>query len=161
MRTAIVYYSLTGNVDNAAEKIAARLGADIIRIAPEKEFPDKGFKKFFWGGKSAVMREEPKLLPCSFDAANYDRVILGTPVWASNITPPMRTFVKAHAEELKEKSLAVFFCFSGGGADKACEKLKKLIGVENFAAETALIDPLAKPSEANEKLIAEFCEKLS
>lgn len=160
MRTAIVYYSLTGNADNAAEKIAARLGADIIRIAPEKEFPKEGFKKFFWGGKSAVMREEPKLLPCSFDAANYDRVILGTPVWASNITPPMRTFVQTHKEELKTKSLAVFFCFSGGGADKAKEKLKKLLGVDGFDAETVLTDPLTKPTEANDKLIEEFCDKL-
>ena len=28
-----------------------------------KAYPTKGFRKFLWGGKSAVMAEKPKLLP--------------------------------------------------------------------------------------------------
>ena len=55
MRTAIVYYSMSGNTAAAAKKVAEGLRADLIEIKPEKAFPDKGFRKFFWGGKSAVM----------------------------------------------------------------------------------------------------------
>lgn len=46
MKTAIVYYSMGGNTEFAAKKIADKIGADLIRIEPEKAYPDKGFKKF-------------------------------------------------------------------------------------------------------------------
>ena len=51
----VVYYSLEGNTAYAAEKIAAALGAKTLRLQPKKAYPDSGFRKFFWGGKSAVM----------------------------------------------------------------------------------------------------------
>ena len=44
-----------------AEKIAERMGADIIPIELVKAYPDKEAVKFFWGGKSAVMGENPDI----------------------------------------------------------------------------------------------------
>ena len=67
MKTLIVYYSLEGNTQYAAERIAAAIGAETLRLTPEKAYPDSGFKKYFWGGKSAVMAETPKLQPYEFD----------------------------------------------------------------------------------------------
>lgn len=160
MKTAIVFYSMGGNTKYAAEEIAAQLGADIVEISPEKAFPDKGFKKFFWGGKSAVMGDKPELMPYDFNAADYDCVILGTPVWASSFAPPMRTFIEENRASLQVKSLAVFTCFSGGGADKAIEKLRKFIDIEAFEAELILIDPKDKPSDGNAAKISDFCQKL-
>ena len=80
MRTAVVYYSMSGNTASAAKKVAEGAGADLIEIKPEKAFPDKGFRKFFWGGKSAVMAETPKLIPYSFKPEKYDRMVIGFPV---------------------------------------------------------------------------------
>ena len=71
MAAIVVYYSLEGNTAYAAERIASELGADLLRLYPEKEYPDGGFKKFFWGGKSAIMAETPKLKPYTFDAEDY------------------------------------------------------------------------------------------
>lgn len=163
MKTAIVYYSLEGNTQYVADKIAAILKetceVDIIRIEPEKAYPNKGFKKFFWGGKSAVMAETPTLLPYEFDVAQYDRIIFGTPVWASTFTPPIRTFINDNPA-VKEKQIAVFTCFSGGGADKAIKKLQAFLEVEKFTAELILVDPKDNAKEADDALIAEFCEKL-
>ena len=86
MKTIVVYYSLEGNTAYAAEKIAAALGADTLRLQPKKAYPSSGFQKFFWGGKSAVMAEKPALEPYAFRAEDYDCVILGFPVWAGNVT---------------------------------------------------------------------------
>ena len=69
MGTVIVYYSMLGNCEMVAEKIAEKLDADIIRIEPDKSYPDKGAKKFLWGGKSAVMGERPALKPYKFEAS--------------------------------------------------------------------------------------------
>ncbi len=161
MRKIIVYYSMLGNTEYAANKIAEVTGADVLRIAPDKAYPDKGAKKFLWGGKSAVFGEKPKLLPYDFKADDYDLVILGTPVWASNITPPLRTFVCDNKDALKGKKIALFTCFSGGGADKAAEKLKKLLEIPSFEAELVLVDPKDKPSGENEEKIKKFCDMIN
>lgn len=158
MKTLIVYYSLEGNTQYAAERIAASIGAETLRLAPEKAYPDSGFKKFFWGGKSAVMAEKPKLQPYEFDPAAWDRIIIGFPVWAGNVTPPIRTFIKEN--DLRGKRIAAFACQSGAGAEKAFAKLKAALGVSALEAEMVLIDPKTKPSEANDQKIAAFCAGL-
>lgn len=159
MKTAIVYYSMSGNTEFVAEKIAEKVKADIIRIEPVKAYPDQGAKKFLWGGKSAVMGEKPKLLPYEFDAEKYDTIIIGTPVWASSFAPPIRTFLHEN-KSISEKKIAVFTCFSGGGADKAIDKMKKYIGIDKFEAELILIDPKENVKVENDEKIEEFCSML-
>ncbi|MCR4658104.1 MAG: flavodoxin [Lachnospiraceae bacterium] len=159
MKAAILYYSMLGNSELVAGKIAERLGADIIRIEPDKAYPDKGARKFLWGGKSAVMGEMPRLKPYEFDPDKYDLIILGFPVWASRPAPPIRTFVEEFKGSLKGKKLAVFACQSGNGAEKAFAKLKEQIGIDNFVAELILIDPKTKEISSNDDKINSFCEK--
>ncbi len=160
MRTAIVYYSLSGNTAYAAELAAKELEATLIPITPVKPYPVKGLAKFLHGGKSAAAGEEPELVPYTFNAEEYDAVVLAFPVWASNIVPPIRTFVSENRDALQGKRTAALACFMGGGANKAFDKLKTLLG-KNLSAELALIDPLKKPSEENAARIKDFCEKLN
>ncbi len=160
MKTAVVFYSMSGNVKNTAEKIAEKLSADLIELKPEKTYPDKGFKKFLWGGKSAVMGEKPKLLPYEFDEGKYERIIFGSPVWASNVVPPLRTFIEENRDNLKNKSISVFMCMSGSGGDKAISKLRAFLDVEKFESELILIDPKDKPSGENDEKINSFCSCL-
>ena len=143
MKTLIVYYTLEGNTHYAAKKIASLLDADMLRIKPVKTYPRKGFRKFLWGGKSAVMAETPELEPYTFDASAYDRIVFGFPVWAGNVTPPLRTFIKEN--DLSGKRFAAFACQSGAGAEKAFEKLKTALGIRELDAELVLIDPKTKP----------------
>jgi flavodoxin len=158
MKTLIVYYTLEGNTHYAAKKIASLLDADMLRIKPVKTYPRKGFRKFLWGGKSAVMAETPELEPYTFDASAYDRIVFGFPVWSGNVTPPLRTFIKEN--DLSGKRFAAFACQSGAGAEKAFEKLKTALGIRELDAELVLIDPKTKPDPINEKKISGFCGKL-
>ena len=160
MKTAVVYYSMSGNCEFTAKKIAGILDADLIRIEPQKAYPDSGARKFIWGGKSAVMGEAPKLKPYAFSAADYGRVIFGFPVWASNPTPPIRTFIRENAEGLKGKKFAAFACQSGNGAEKALAKLKKMLDTDTLEAELILIDPKEKPASEKDRAINDFCVKL-
>ena len=157
MKTAVVYYSLTGNADFAAKRIAEKLNAELIRLEPEKAYPDSGFRKFFWGGKSAVMGETPALTNKPIQLADYDCVILGAPVWAGTFAPPLRTLIRANAGKWRETRVAAFVC-SGGGPGKALDKLKAELDIPSFAAVLSLIDPKSRPDQANERKIAEFCE---
>ena len=160
MKTAVVYYSMSGNCEYTAKMIARTLNADLIRLEPQKAYPDSGARKFLWGGKSAVMGEAPALKPYKFDPSAYDRIIFGFPVWAANPTPPIRTFIRDNKDGLSGKKFAAFACQSGNGAEKALAKLKKMLDTDALEAELILIDPKEKPAPEKDQAIDEFCEKL-
>lgn len=159
MSTLIVYYSLNGNTDYAAGLLGEKLGADTLRLEPVKAFPDKGFKKFIYGGKSALMAETPELVPYEFDAEKYDRIVIGFPVWAANVAPPIRTFVKEN--DLRGKKVAAFACQSGNGAEKAFVKLAAAIGIPEVAPTMVLVDPKDRPKPEHAEKIEAFCRELS
>jgi len=158
MNTLIVYYSLEGNTEYTAKKIAAELKADVLCLEPVKAYPTGKVSKFVWGGKSAMMSETPELQPYDFKSSAYDRIIFGFPVWASNIVPPLRTFIRDN--DLNGKQIAVFACQTASGADKAFDKLKSALKIDKFEAELVLLDPKTKPNSDNEQKIKKFCDKL-
>lgn len=160
MRTGIVFYSMNGNTAMVAGKLAKGLSADLVEIKPEKTYPDKGFKKFLWGGKSAVMTETPKLMPYAFKADNYDLIVFGFPVWAANVTPPIRSFVKENQSALHGKKIAAFACQSGTGAEKAFRKLLECLGQEKLEASMILIDPKDRPKPENDQKVDDFIRKI-
>ncbi len=161
MKTAIVYYSLTGNTDYAAQWIVSQIGADMVRLEPVKAYPDKGFRKFLWGGKSAVMQEEPPLLPYAFDADAYDQVVLGTPLWAGNFAPPLRTFLRREGEKIKGKRLSLFVCCSGGSDKTAVKKLRGMLGGVALDTVLVLVDPKDRPNAEHDLRLEQFCRALS
>lgn len=160
MKTLIAYYSLEGNTDYTAKRIAEITGADLLRLQPKKAYKDKGFGKFLSGGRAAMMGDKPELLPYEADLASYDLIVLGFPVWASRITPPLRTFMEENLEGLKSKTVSAFACQSGSGAEKAFDAMKKLLEIDAFAAEAVFIDPKAKETEETNKSIEEFAKAI-
>ena len=160
MKTLIVYYSLEGNTDYVAKRIARKLGADLLRLVPVKEYSKKGLRKYFQGGKSVMSSQKPELEEYEADLADYDRVLLGFPVWASDFAPPLRTFVTENRGRLKKKHLAAFACQGGRGAEKALAKLKKAIGVKAFDMEAVFNNPKKKRSKDKDAMIDTFCKVL-
>lgn len=160
MKAVMVFYSMSGNVRQTARTVAEKTGADLLELRPVKAYPDKGAKKFLWGGKSAVMGDKPKLQPYSFDAEKYDTVIFGSPVWASRFAPPLRTFIEDNRAALKGKRLAAFVS-SMGGDQKSLKKLAELLEIDSFAAELSLIEPLANPGAETEEKIDAFCRAVA
>jgi len=158
MKTAVVYFSLEGNTQYAAEKIAARLNADLVRLIPIKAYPTGKFGKYFWGGKSATLGEAPKLKPYRFDPHQYELVILGTPIWASTFAPPLRTFIRNN--KLTGKKIALFASCSGGDTEKCFEELKKEIGDCTVVSTLSLVDPLKSIEAEIDRTIADFCAVL-
>jgi flavodoxin len=95
----------------------------------------KGFMKFVWGGKQAVMGEKPAIKELEKDPVNYDLIIIGTPVWAGRPAPPIKTFM----EDLlpQDKDLAFFYTYEGGEGStfQMMEKMaagRRIIGKMGF-----------------------------
>ncbi|MBR2578087.1 MAG: hypothetical protein IKE38_04055 [Erysipelotrichaceae bacterium] len=157
MKSAVVYYSLEGNTDHVAGVIKEKTGCDILRLDVVRQYPDKGFRKFLWGGKSAVMAESPKLLPYEFNADEYDQIIFGFPVWAGTFAPPLRSFIKEN--DFSGKHLSAYACQSGAGGEKALDKLEELLG-RKLEHRLVLVDPKDRPDENKRQALEAFIKEL-
>ncbi|GAA0227300.1 flavodoxin family protein [Metaclostridioides mangenotii] len=140
MKSLVVYYSLGGNTQLIASIISQKIDVDILEIRPEKEIPKKGFMKFFLGGKSVMLNENPKLLNEKIDLDEYDTIFIGTPVWAGSYSSPIASFISKN--HLKGKKIALFACHSGGGSDKCFEKLENTLLGNEFVGNSSYNSPL-------------------
>lgn len=61
MKKAVVYYSLSGNTKEAAEKIAKEIGADLIHIDQMKAMPESKATQMFVGGMKATFGMKPQI----------------------------------------------------------------------------------------------------
>lgn len=151
MSTLIVYFSFDGNTKFIAEKIAETINADIIELKTSKKYPKEGFLKYFWGGKSVIFGEMPKLINNSIDLNRYETIFIGTPVWAGSYTPPIKSFIEQYKPQ--GKRIALFASHGGGGAEKCFEKLKGALPGNKFIGEIDFVEPKKNPEESSNRAV--------
>lgn len=151
-RRIVVYYSLTDNTKEAAEYIAAKLGAEIVRLNTVKKMPTQGAKMFLTGGSQATIGIKPKLQPIEIDFAAYDEIIIGMPIWAGKQAPAFNTFLKDSS--IRNKVHGVFTLSGGGDNDKCLAALKKQI--PDIKWSVALADKRVKAAEKNKEAMDKF-----
>jgi len=120
----VVFYSRTGSTTQVAEALKEQYKCDAEEIVDMKN--RKGLIGFLISGFEAKKGRTTEIRQTKYDPSCYDRVIIGTPVWASNITPAIRTYIEKNRRSFKKVS---FFCTQGGsGGENAVETLKTLCG---------------------------------
>jgi len=144
----IVYYSLTGNTQFIAESLRDTIEADILELKPIKELKANSGTRFMWGGYQSTMKKKPKLMDFDINPLEYDLIILGTPVWAWNISPPMRSFLSKF--DLAGKKVALWMCHAGDGV-KAMERFKETLKNANIVESITFQQPLKKESDENKE----------
>lgn len=140
MKNLIIYYSLDGNTELIASLIASKIEAATIHIQPVKEIPTKGFMKYFWGGKSVVFNEKPKIVYPIINVNDFDQIFIGTPVWNNSYAPPLATFL--HENKIENKNIILFACHGGGGAKKTFERLSNLLQNNHIVHTMEFKDPI-------------------
>jgi flavodoxin len=154
MKTAVIYYSLEGNMEYIANKIASNDGADLYRIIPEKAFPTGKVSKYFWCGKSATFGERPKLVNMEIDFSKYDTVIIGSPIWAGSITPPVHSFL--HDNKISGKKIILVAAHSGGGGEKCFAKMSEFLKDNTIIGKFEFLNPLLLKDESTNQKIQEI-----
>jgi len=121
MKSAVVYYSFTGNTHRVAYAIIDLLKsrseeAIAIRIRPLKE--ETGF---FGQCKGALLSRKPELYRTLFDLKDFDRIILGSPVWAFKPAPAINTYLDKCGSLEGKEAFAFVTYGSGAGRTRALE----------------------------------------
>lgn len=152
MKTLIAYYSRTGTTKQVAELIAKELNADIEEIIDLKN--RKGVLGYIKSGKDAALK---KLTEIEYkkNPKEYDLVIIGTPVWAGNMTPAIRTYL---TKNKLEKGVGLFVTAGSSSFEKTFNAIKELVPKATVKAELGLITKDVK--EGAQEKIKEFVGKI-
>ncbi len=86
----VVFFSRTGHTKTVAKALAKKLDANLIELLDKKSY--KGILGFIKGGYMAYRKKSSPIEKLDISLANYDLVILCSPLWAGSITPAIRFF---------------------------------------------------------------------
>lgn len=120
----VVFYSRTGHTEQVARALADKLGADLDRITEKRS--RRGFWQYWKSGREAFLDILPEIEPTRHDPADYDLVVLGSPVWASRPSTPMRAWIAANRAKLT--NIACFVTLGGSGAQKTMDRMAEAAG---------------------------------
>ena len=113
MKILVVFYSRSGKTKKVAGKISELLKCEIEEIIDMKN--RKGIPGFLSAGTDANLRKLTAIKEIKNNPSLYDMVIIGTPIWSSNISTPIRTYLSLCKEEFKK---VAFFCTRLGSDSK-------------------------------------------
>ena len=124
MKTLVVYYSLTGKTDVVAQALAHELGADLRRVE-DVEKPTVNWWFMLSASFAALRGAESPIQPMATGLQGYDRVFVGSPVWAGSPSTPINAFI-AQAD-FSGKAVIPFMTMGGNDASGALEKMSERI----------------------------------
>ena len=156
MKRLVVYYSLTGNTEEAAEKVAKALNADLLKLETVKDMPKSFAARIIVGGGQVAFNRIPELKPIDVDVASYDEIILGSPIWNSKGVPAVSAFLQDESAAAKVTSL--FFSSGGGKVEKGLNAITKLL--PNLKNTASLYDRKHENSKDNDARIEEFIKTI-
>ena len=129
MKTAVVYFSWSGNTRFAAETIAKKAEADLFEIKAETPY-NSDFGKCCDEAKPECYGKTLRPIKpiAGIDLSKYDMVFVGTPNWWGTMAPPVRTWVTQNKDALKGKTVCLFQTHGGGGMQRVGKDFAEVIG---------------------------------
>lgn len=122
-KTLIVYYSFTNNVHAIVSDLRTQIEADVVRVEPTEKGVDYAANNYAIGSALiAAIRENPNdasfypAIETTIDnLSDYDRIIIGAPLWWSNMAAPLQTFLFRYGSQMEGKSIHLIVSSSSSG----------------------------------------------
>jgi flavodoxin len=131
----VAYFSVSGHTKTAAAAIASALSADLEQIESARPLPRNRIALYMFGAYAAKKKREWAAKPASSKLANYDLVIIGTPIWAWTLNPVVRGWLRANPIPAGVPYAA--FATAGGAAGSgAFDDMAGIIGRKAIATMT-------------------------
>ena len=133
--TLVVYFSATGNTENAARAIAEQLDADLFEITPADPYTSADLN---WNDPESrvsvehAQKEAGTLQPVPLANAtpdnwsSYDTVFIGYPIWWFEAAWPVESFVQAN--NFTGKTVIPFCTSASSGIGNSGELLAQAAG---------------------------------
>ena len=125
MSKLVAYFSASGNTAALAEKLAKAAGADLYEIKPAVPYTREDLNWQNKQSRSSVEMSDhssrPALADTMANAAAYDTIYIGFPVWWYIAPTIINSFLESY--DLSGKKIILFATSGGSGFGKAVQNL--------------------------------------
>lgn len=134
--TLVVYFSATGNTEQAATYIADLTGGDLFELEPADPYTDEDLNYSNEESRVSQEYEDEALRNVELVADtvenwdSYDTVFIGYPIWWGIAAWPVDTFVEAN--DFTGKTVIPFCTSSSSGLGESGELLAQLAGTGDW-----------------------------
>ena len=135
-RTLVVYYSATGNTEEAAGYIAAAANADIFELTPVEPYTSDDLNWTDENSRVVYEHDNPDAREVELVSTtvpnwdSYDTVFIGYPIWWGIAAWPVDGFVEAN--DFTGKTVIPFCTSSSSGLGESGRLLEELAGTGNW-----------------------------
>lgn len=112
-RTLVAYFSRTGNTRVIAGLLQRALHADLFEIRPAAPYPEDYLQTVEQARQERDRGVRPALERTVRNIGDYDRVLLGFPIWGETLPAVVRSFLAQH--DLGGKTIVPFTTHGGYG----------------------------------------------
>lgn len=129
-KTLIVYFSWSGHTRTVANIIHELTGNDMVEIEVQEPYSS------VYNEVTARARHEldndirPALVTRVENMANYDTLIVGTPIWSSRLAPPVKSFLASY--DLSGKKILPFCTHGGSGTAQSVNNMREVCPNSEF-----------------------------
>lgn len=139
-KTLVVYYSYTNNVNRIVTELTKQIEADVVRVEPAERGLDYAADNYAIGSAliSAIRNNPddassyPAIDPIEVNLDEYDCVIIGAPLWWSNMAAPLQTFLFHHGKEMAGKKIGLIVSSASSGISGVESDARRLIPDGDF-----------------------------
>ena len=139
-KTLVVYYSYTNNVERIVDALLTKIDADILEIEPAQKGLDYAADNYPIGSAQiAAIRNNPDdaasypaIDSVNVNLSEYDCIILGSPLWWSNMAAPLQTFLFQYGKEMAGKKIGLIVSSASSGISGVEGDAHRLIPDGNF-----------------------------
>lgn len=135
-KTLIVYYSYTGNTKKIANKIHDLIGGDIVEL--ETKIPySVNYRTVVTLAKDEVDKKyKPELKTKIDNISQYNKIVLGSPIWWYTMAPPVRTFLSEYNFDGKE--IIPFYTHGGSGSANSNPEILQICPKSKLGSELSV-----------------------
>ena len=134
-KTLVVYYSYTSNVHNIVTELTKQIDADVVRVEPAEKGLDYAANNYAIGSAQiAAIRNNPNdassypaIDPVDVNVADYDCIIIGAPLWWSQMAAPLQTFLFHNGPAMAGKKIGLIVSSASSGISGVESDAKRLI----------------------------------
>ncbi|HVU02572.1 MAG TPA: hypothetical protein VHE30_12510 [Polyangiaceae bacterium] len=130
-RTLVTCFSRDGATAKVAAHLADILHADVDRI--QESAPRNGVSGYVRSALEALARGLPAI-HTERNPAEYDLVVVGTPVWVGTMSSPVRSYLYLHRQHLHD--VAFFAVMGGRGGNETLAEMRVASGFPNARGRT-------------------------
>ena len=144
----VAYYSFSGDCRSIVASLTTNMDADVLEIQPAEEGLDYAANNYAIGSSLiAAIREKPSdaasypaIKPVNRNVADYDTVIIVTPLWWSNMAAIMQSYLFQEGSKMAGKTIGLIVSSYSSGISSVVADAKRLIPEGKFLEESLWIN---------------------